>query len=145
MLHDSFLPLFQQARLVDNFLEQVPAEEQTVPRFEIFLWNHACGIASNRRRSLKRRVDAPWPDEEPGSLSGDPERASLSRDILARLADCLEASGRRIYLYYKLRYVDGLTPGEIMNVTGWSRKATYKLKLSLNEAVGRCAKRLGIA
>ena len=143
ILHDTFVSLFQHARVVENFLDE-PPELQTAPRFEVFLWNHACGVASNRRRSLRRRVAAPWPEEEPGSSRADPERETVGRDVLARLADCLESSGTREYLYYKLRYVDGLTPAEIMTVTGWSRKTTYRLKLALSEAVGRCARRLGL-
>jgi len=144
ILHDTFVTLFQHARVVQNFLDE-PAELQTVPRFEVFLWNHACGVASNRRRSLRRRAAAPWPEQEPESSRADPERETVGRDVLARLADCLESGATREYLYYKLRYVDGLTPAEIMVVTGWSRKTTYRLKLALDEAVARCARRLGLA
>jgi DNA-directed RNA polymerase specialized sigma24 family protein len=143
ILHDTFVSLFQHARVIENFLDEPPAL-QTAPRFEVFLWNHACGVASNRRRSMRRRGAEPWPEQEPESFRADPERETVGRDVLARLAHCLKSNGTRIYLYYKLRYVDGLTPAEIVNVTGWSRKVTYRLKLALDEAVMRCARRLGL-
>lgn len=145
LLHDAFLALFEQGRALGAFLEQTPEEELTGDRFHQFLWNQACGIASNRRRSQLRRPTASLPDAEMASPDPDPERESLGRDAVARLDECLEKRGRRTYLYYKLRFSDGLTPEEIEHVTGWSRKATYKLKLALNEAVARCAALLGMA
>ena len=145
LLQDTFLWAFQHdARVLMGFLERVPAGEQTETRLENHLWGLACGIASNRRRSLRRHPTLPWPDAEPEGDAEDPERSNVQRDMLARLSACLKRSRSRVYLYYKLRFIDGLTPEEISSVTGWSRKATYKLKLSLNAAVEQCAKRLGI-
>lgn len=145
LLHDSFLSLFEHGHVLAGFLSETPPAEQTGTRFESFLWNHACGIASNRRRSLRRRGAEPLPAEEPRAGTADPERESVGRDTLARLQECLEKRGRRIFLYYKLRFCDGLTPDEIAHATGWSRKATYKLRLALGEAAARCAEALGIA
>ena len=75
-------------------------------------------------------------------------RATISvgqpSDLLKQLDRCLRAQRARIYLYYRLRYYEGLTPEEIARATGWSRKATYKLRQALNEAVRTCARELGI-
>jgi len=40
--------------------------------------------------------------------------------------------------------MDNLTPEEIAQSTGWSRKATYKLKQTLNSEVQTCAEALGL-
>lgn len=145
ILQDTFLSLFTRSDALERFLDRHSSEERTEARFEAFLWNHACGIASNRRRAQKRgAVFAFSEGEEPISGDADPERENLGRDLLARLSECLEARGRRTYLYFKLRFSDGLTPEEIALATGWSPKATYKLKLALNLAVAKCADMLGI-
>ena len=65
-------------------------------------------------------------------------------EVVGQLDECLSESGERLYLYYKLRYRDGLTPQQVSRAAGWSMKATYKLKQKLNEAVERCAELLGI-
>jgi DNA-directed RNA polymerase specialized sigma24 family protein len=145
LLQDSFLFFFQHdARVLAHFLESVPADERTEARLDGYLWGLACGIASNHRRSTRRRQAVLGPQVEPARDPVDAEKRNVDRDTLVRLTRCLERGGSRVFLYYKLRFVDGLTPEEIARVTGWSRKATYKLKLSLNETVVRCAKRLRI-
>ena len=145
LLQDAFLLFFQHdARVLSRFLELVPESERTEARLERHLWDLACGVASNRRRSLRRRPESPLPERPLTSAGPGPERESLGRDTVQRLAQCIRARNERVYLYFKLRYVDGLTPVEIAEATGWSLKATYKLKLRLNEAVAACAARLGI-
>ncbi|MEM1183001.1 MAG: hypothetical protein AAGM22_31960, partial [Acidobacteriota bacterium] len=71
------------------------------------------------------------------------EQEALDRDRLERLADCIERANARVFLYFSLRFRDGLAPEEIVTVTGWSKKATYKLKQRLNDAVEVCAEALG--
>jgi DNA-directed RNA polymerase specialized sigma24 family protein len=146
LLHDAFLFYFQHdARVLASFLASVPFEERSTSRLDGHLWGLACGIASNRRRSSRRRRTLPLPAPDGIADGADAERRNVERDVLSRLTACLRRAGSRVFLYYKLRFVDGLTPEEISQVTGWPRKATYKLKLSLNDAVGRCAKRLRLS
>ncbi len=138
LLHDVFvLILRQDCRLLRRFLERVPKPEQTQPRLERFLWDQACGVASNQRRSARSQKVVPLtataPDKRPGA-----ERQALQRDWLKRLEGCLAGGRKRAFLYYKLRYRDGLSPEQVAKVTGWSRKATYKLKEALNAELARC-------
>ena len=145
LLHDAFISYFQHdARVLARFVDQTPSSERSEARLEGYLWGLACGIASNRRRSLRRQGESTEFDEQGGTASVDAEGRTIERDTLQRLAGCLKRAGSRIYLYYKLRFVEGRTPEEIATATGWSRKATYKLKLSLNAAVERCARLLRI-
>lgn len=145
VFQDIFLFFYQQApRTFSRFLEEVPCEERTEARLEAHLWDLACGIASNRLRSVRRRPPAFTAIAEDAADPVDSERQALHRDVLARLKACLKGAGSRSFLYYKLRFVDGFTPEEIVRVTGWSRKATYKLRLVLDEAIDRCARRLGL-
>ena len=145
LLHDMYVLCFEEhGRALTHYLAHVPSEEQCAARLEAHLWGIACGIASNRRRSAQRKrhidpAELPPPPELP-----DPERSQVERDALGGLRGCLKRAGSRVYLYFKLRFIDGLTPAEIVRTTRWSRKATYKLKLALNEAVERCAARLGL-
>ena len=77
---------------------------------------------------------------------GREEQQAIDRDLVEQLDACLkQRGGTRTYLYYKLRFRDGLTPEEVALVTGWSRKATYKLRQSLEEVVQKCAAALGLA
>jgi len=145
LLQDAFLLCFRDdAAIVRRALERLAPEETTEPAIEQYLWDQACGLAANRRRSLSRRGPLVPFEERRGAGGVDPERTSLARDTLGKLARCLGDGRPRVYLYFKLRYVDGLEPVEISQATGWSRKATYKLKESLNEAVRSCAERLEI-
>lgn len=145
LVQDAFLLcLRDDAALLRRALDRLPPETTGPARIERFLWDQACGLATNRRRSaLHRRVvqlePRPRRSAEPG-----PERRQVARDVLEQLDRCLGGSGSRVHLYYKLRYVDGLKPREIARATGWSSRATYKLKQRLDEAVRRCAAELGL-
>ena len=145
LLQDAFLLfLSDRSTVLQRFCDGVPLEDQTAVRLEGYLWGQVCGIASNRRRSLQRRPETALSTSFSPASEEDEERRTIDRDLLVRLTACLKRGGSRVFLYYKMRFVDGLTPEEVSTVTGWSRKATYKLKSSLNEAVARCARMLGI-
>ena len=145
VFQDAFLFFIQSApRTFGRFLDEVPTAQRTETRLDAYLWDLACGIASNRLRSARRR---PAPSPVPVEQAVDPidsERQTLDRDLLAKLKACVKRAGSRSYLYYKLRFVDGFTPEEIVLATGWSRKITYKLRLVLDGAIERCARRLGL-
>jgi DNA-directed RNA polymerase specialized sigma24 family protein len=145
VFQDAFLFFYQSApRTFGRFLDEVPAAERTETRLDAYLWDLACGIASNRLRSARRR---PAPSPIPVEQAVDPvdaERRTLDRDLLTKLKACLKRAGSRSYLYYKLRFVDGFTPEEIARATGWSRKITYKLRPVLDGAIDRCARALGL-
>ncbi len=145
LLHDVFvLVLRQDCQLLRRFLERVPKPAQTQSRLERFLWDQACGMASNQRRRARGPKVVPLtataPDERPGA-----EQQTLQRDLLARLENCLSGGHKRAFLYYKLRYRDGLAPEQVAEATGWSRKATYKLKEVLNAELTRCRELLARA
>ena len=147
LLHDSYLFFLQHdAKVLRDFVERVAPEQQTPDRLERHLWDLACGVASNRRRSAARRDYRPL-EQVTGSKQledNSQEKLLLERDELDRLDRCLEGHGSRLYLYFQLRYADGYSPSEIAKITGWSQKATYKLRQSLNEAVRYCAELLGL-
>ena len=145
LLQDTFLFVYQHAPgTFTRFLEEVPVEERSEGRLDGYIWDLACGIASNRLRSARRR---PAIAEVPVETIVDPadaERGTVDRDMLTKLTICLKRAGSRLFLYYMLRFVDGLAPEEISRATGWSRKATYKLRFALVEAIDRCARQLGL-
>src|SRR5262245_31685926 len=146
LLHDAFVFYFQHdCRVITAFLERNSGRTITEESVERYLWDLAGGVVANERRA--RRKDS-LRALETSSLVSDapgPERSALSRDLLAQLADCIQENGRRVYLYSRMRYVDGLEPEEIAAATGWSTKATYKLKTKLNETLAHCAERLGLS
>lgn len=144
LLQETFLLVLREdGRLLQSFLERVRPAAATLSALERFLWDQACGLASNqRRRTALRKVVAI--DDRPELPLADGEQQAIDRDLLAQLDSCIERGASRIYLYFKLRYKDGLTPEEIAAATGWSRKATYKLRQSLEEVLHRCAEKLGI-
>jgi DNA-directed RNA polymerase specialized sigma24 family protein len=145
LLQETFLLCLRDgARLLRGAVDGLPAGSPVLPPLRRYLWDLACGLAANARRSVwSRRVQSM---AEAPAAAGEPpaERSVIARESLGRLDGCLEGQGERLYLYFKLRYVDGLTPEEIVAGTGWSRKITYKLRQSLNEAVERCLDRLGL-
>lgn len=142
LLQDAFVFYLQHdARLLRRFLEQVPSDQQTPSRLERYLWDLACGLASNRRRSRARSNIVPIVGDHISPTPGA-ERSTVERDRLRRLLDCLEHTGSRLFLYFKLRFEDGLAPREIARVTGWSMKSTYKLRQSLDQAVEDCRRTL---
>lgn len=146
LLQDAFVFYFQHdARALSRLLEVGESDGVlTEERLERHLWDLACGLASNRRRGLRRDPALGMPAGPIPSTAPNPERILTERDTLLRLAECIRARSERAYLYFKFRYVDGLTPEEIAAITGWSRKATYKLRERLNRAVAECAETLGL-
>lgn len=146
LLQDSFVFYFQNGcKVLRDFLERTSEEGRTAAALERHLWDLACGVAANRRRSAWGRKVVLLDDFRGASPEAGSERSLLARDSLGRLDDCLRSANQRVYLYFKLRYFDGLSPEEISQTAGWSRKASYKLKESLNEAVQRCSELLGLS
>lgn len=137
-----FVVLRSEARLLASFLAQAPAALSDTG-LERFLWDQACGIASNRRKSSWRRL-IPFPAGlEPASRRQEEEEA-IDRDLLRQLDACILASDPRAHLYYKLRYRDGLSPQEIMRMIGWSQRTTYRLSQTLKDVLRQCAEKLGV-
>jgi len=147
LLQEAFLFYFQHdGRVLRRFLERTPEEFQTATRLEGYLWDLACGVASNqRRKASKSKNVVSLPEERVIPFPSAAERNTISKDLLNKMEECLAGGRERIFLYYSLRYRDGLTPEQISQTCGWSRKATYKLKQALDEAVHLCARTLGIS
>jgi DNA-directed RNA polymerase specialized sigma24 family protein len=145
LLHDAFVYFFRdRSAALRRILEGVPGDALTPELLERRLWDYACGVAANHRRAARRRgVSIP---EENANLAEPPlaEREAASRELVQQLDRCLSAGRPKVYLYYKLRYWDGLSPREIAAATGWSQQVTYKVKEALNAALAACADRLGI-
>ncbi len=142
LLHDTFVYVLRpEARVLERFLDRpgVPTEAS----LSQFLWSAACGIASNRRRSLVRHPTTLLRDHQATTEARD-EEPVLARDALERLARCLLRRGDRSYLYFQLRFRSGLTPAEVAATTGWSKRATYKLKQLLDAALVKCLEELGL-
>ncbi len=145
LLQETFLLCLRDgARLLRVFAAGQPPGAPALPPLQRYLWDLACGLAANARRSVWSRRVQPMPAAPLAAAEPPAERSAVARDALERLDGCLAGRGGRLYLYFKLRYVDGLTPDEIAAGTGWSKKATYKLKQALNEAVEHCLSRLGL-
>lgn len=144
LLHDAFVSFYQhEARVLRTFLDRTAAADRTLQTLDLYLWDLACGVATNRRRSAQARRTETLPVHEP-TAEVDAEQQASSREALQRLYDCLRGSKQRVVIYFLLRYVEGLTPEEVAEVTGWSRKATYKLRRDMSEALDACARRLGL-
>lgn len=142
LVQDVFvLFLRPEGDLVRAFLDRHPPTRSALERR---LWDLGCGLASNRRRSARHQRVVYLDDRDRSDPIPDAERRAVHRDRLERLDTCLQKGNPRVYLYFKLRYRDGLSPEEIAQATGWSRKATYKLKQSLNQEVKACAEALGL-
>lgn len=145
VLQETFLLcLRDEARLLRGFAAGLPAGTPALPSLRGYLWDLACGVATNVRRSVWSRRAQPMPEAPLAAAEPPAERSTVARDALERLDGCLRRQGERLYLYFKLRYVDGLAPEEIAAGTGWSKKATYKLRQALNEAVQRCLEQTGL-
>ncbi len=149
LLQDAFVFYFQnRAKVIRDFLERVPVTQQTPSRLGRHLWDLACGVASNHRRAAKIRSGTEGFEEGEEARLVDAESSieetALDRDHLQRLDRCLLQRGRRLAVYYRLRYWDGYSPTEIAGITGWPMKATYKLKQALKGAVELCAGELGL-
>lgn len=143
VVQETFIAVLRQERRLLTILLARGTEPLTEADLERFLWDQACGLASNRRKSSWRRL-VPFADgvELPGETRGDQDQ--IDRDLLRQLDACLRAGDSRAYLYYKLRYRDGLTPEEISRLAGWTRRTTYRMRQTLEERVKRCAARLGL-
>jgi DNA-directed RNA polymerase specialized sigma24 family protein len=143
VVQETFLVVLRhEARLLASFLAQAPAALSEAA-LERFLWDQACGIASNRRKSSWRRL-IPFPAGlEPVSRRQE-EAAAIDRDLLRQLDACILANDPRAHLYYKLRYRDGLSPQEIVQMIGWPRRSTYRLRQTLDKVLRRCAEKLGL-
>ncbi len=143
LLHDTFLYVLSRENLVlRRFLDQTPPDASTEAALERFLWSAACGVTSNRLRSARHHPSDQLDAQRQLDAIRSGEGQVLARDTLERLQSCLAERGQAHYLYFQLRYLDGLTPAEIVRATGWSRKKTYKLKQTLDEALKRCIERL---
>ncbi len=145
LLQDTFIYLLSHdGRPLERFRARHKDADPEKQELEHFLWSAACGIASNRRRSLRRRPAASLDDRQIASETGG-ENPALARDALERLGACLFRSGERLHLYFQLRYLDGHKPAEIAQLTGWSMRATYKLKQSLDTALEGCVEELELS
>ncbi len=145
LLQDTFIYLLSHGgRVLERFRARHQGAEPEEQDMEHFLWSAACGIASNRRRSLRRRPADSLGERELAPDAGG-ENPALARDALARLGACLFRSGDRLHLYFQLRYLDGHKPAEIAQLTGWSMRVTYKLKQSLDAALESCVEELELA
>lgn len=144
VLHDAMVFYLQNgAKVLEDFLRRTPAAERDEAGLGRHLWNLACGLVANRRRTTRSRPTLPLLGTAWTSSRPDPEQDVLGRDELDQLDACLKRRGERLYLYFKLRYEDGLSPREIVQATGWSTKATYKRRKALHDALRDCCRRLG--
>lgn len=145
LLQSAFLFYLQNdCRVLRSFLESHPPGEVTAEALMRRLWDLACGLASNQRRAARGRPRPAELDEAAADEAPTVERRLSERQVLSRLAECLARRGRRLHLYFRWRYADGLTPREIAGVTGWSRSETYRLREALNRALAACAAALGV-
>lgn len=145
LLHDAFVLFFQnRGKVLGDFLGRVLPRDQTERALERHLWDLACGVASNRRRSIGKRKTVSIDELRDASTDPNQEQTALGRQALVQLDECLRSGPDRVYLYFKLRHLDGLSPHEISQATGWSLKATYKLQQTLKSAVEACANRLDL-
>lgn len=149
LLQDTFIYLLSHdGRALGRFRTRHTDAAPEPQDLEHFLWSAACGIASNRQRSLRRRPAAALSEREVAhapSASAGGESPALARDALERLGACLFRSGDRLHLYFQLRYLDGHKPAEIARITGWSMRVTYKLKQALDAALEGCVEELELS
>ena len=144
LLHDAFvLFLRPDGRLLRAFVARVPDDDAALPALEKRLWDLACGLASNRRRSAWSRRVVPMADLR-ATAGDDVEAEVVDRDTLDRLGRCLEGESAEGHLYYQMRYVDGLKPRQIAALVGVARDEVYRLRAVLDRALRRCAERLGL-
>lgn len=137
LLQDAFVFFLRRGErsVLNRFLDRVSPRDRTSARLERFLWDQACGIASNRRRAAMRRPPQTEFVDELDSPRMRPETEAESRDLMRRLDARLREGDPGVYLYFKLRYVDGRTPKEIGAFTGWPRATIYNMKARLDRAV----------
>lgn len=144
LLQDTFMQaLKQRGTVLTRWLDRQP-QPPTEAALERYLWDLACGLATNRRRTQSRVNVVSIERAQPLTAGPVAERSLLGKDALEQLESCLEATNARTYLYFKLRHVDGLTPDEIVQATGWSKKSTYKRKQILDQTIQTCLDRLDL-
>jgi len=142
LLQDAFVYFLKdEARVVSRFLDRFPRGGQ--PELDRYFWDLACGLASNQLRNRKTRRAA-MKEVRKVEPFDDPETRRVDRDTVRRLEECLRGKRQRIYLYYKFRFVDGMTPEEISQALGWTKRVTYRVRQQLNEALAECTRSLGI-
>ncbi len=146
LLQDSFVYFYQHdGRVLSAFLDRHPPPQQTAEQLRTYLWDLACGVASNRlrdRRTRRRNLPESGRDLSLVVADSDPEQEHIARDQMRRFADCIAEKGEQIQLYFALRFVDGLTAEEIAGVTGWPIEQVYRLRVRLGAAADDCAMRL---
>ena len=146
LLHDAFVFLLRpETKVLRDFLAATSASEFSSKALEKKLWDIACGLASNRRRSAWARRAVTMASIRSASEAGSAEKQAAARDALHKLDQCIEGQTEDGYLYYQLRYVDGLKPREIAAATGRTIKEIYRLRSLLDRVVRLCSERLGLS
>ncbi|MEM9598198.1 MAG: hypothetical protein AAGD06_28300 [Acidobacteriota bacterium] len=144
LLQDAYVFYFQNDfKVLRDFLARVPDDGRAEQALRRHLWDLACGLVANRRRSgwQRRAVTVP---EVLGPSSDLVDAPAVARDALAKLDRCLAGRSHRAYLYFLLRFVDGLKPRQISEATGWPIAATYKAREAFDRALAACAELLGL-
>jgi RNA polymerase sigma-70 factor (ECF subfamily) len=141
LCQDVFLRVFQNLRRFDPARPLAP-----------WVRKIACNGALHylRRRGLERRHAAPAPRDgspEPAAAvpdpAPDPERVLAARELEARLQRALLAFPEKPRLAFTLKYVEGLTSGEIADaldvprntVKTWLLRARESLREELGDAL----------
>ena len=146
LLHDTFVFFLRpDTTPLRRFLTEAPRGQGSFAALEKQLWDLACGLASNRRRAAWTRRAVPVAEIRDVAGESDSEGETVARDALEKLDRCIEGQSEEGYLYYQLRYVDGLKPRQIAAATGQAIDEIYRLKHVLDRALRRCAERLGLA
>ncbi|MCB1057308.1 MAG: sigma-70 family RNA polymerase sigma factor [Acidobacteria bacterium] len=146
LLHDAFVFFLRpDTRALRSFLAETSDGDCPAAALEKRLWDLACGLASNHRRSAWSRRAVTLGEIHLTSAERSAECEATARDALEKLDRCLEGETEEGYLYYQLRYVDGLKPRQIATVTGQAVDEVYRLRSVLDRALRRCAERLGLA
>jgi len=95
------------------------------------------------KESSWRRL-IPFPEGLEPAARRQEEEEAIDRDLLRQLDACILSNDPRAHLYYKLRYRDGLSPQEIVQMIGWTQRTTYRLRQTLDKVIRQCAEKLGV-
>jgi len=130
-----------EATVLKKYLLVTPVAQQREATLRRYLWDQACGVASNLRRGRSRRRDFPVAREE-YERREDPrvrvEEEIVNRDLLKRCFRWVrENGGHRDVTYLNLRYRLGYRPIEIAGATGWSLDETYRRREKLCRVLKR--------
>lgn len=146
LLHDTFVFFLRpDTSPLRRFLAEGPHGRGTTAALEKQLWDLACGLASNRRRAAWARRVVPVAEVREVAGEADAEEETVARDALEKLDRCIEGQTEEGYLYYQMRYVDGLKPRQIAAATGQPIEEVYRLRHVLDRALRHCAERLGLS